>query len=81
MTRIQKERFINVEDYEKVKDSYLLKGEHLKLLKKEAIILHPLPRVNEIDQVIDRDSRACYFRQAQNGLYVRMAIFLYIFGL
>ena len=81
MTRVQKERFSNIEDYEKVKNLYLLKNEHLELLKKEAIIMHALPRVNEIDPAIDNDKRACYFRQAQNGLYVRMAIYLYVFGL
>ncbi len=81
MTRVQKERFDNIEDYEKVKDSFLLKGEHLDLLKMKSMILHPLPRVNEIDPVIDNDKRAYYFAQAQNGLYVRMALFLYIFGL
>ncbi|MFA6999522.1 MAG: aspartate carbamoyltransferase [Candidatus Paceibacterota bacterium] len=81
MTRVQKERFTNIEDYEKVKDSFLLKKEHLELMKKESIILHPLPRVNEIDKEIDNDHRACYFREAQNGLYVRMALYLYVFGL
>ena len=81
MTRVQKERFPNIEDYEKVKDLYLLRKEHLNTLKKEAIIMHPLPRVNEIDPRIDSDHRACYFRQAENGLYVRMALFLYVFGL
>ncbi len=81
MTRVQKERFKNIEDYEKVKDLYLLKKVHLELLKKEAIIMHALPRVNEIDHAIDNDKRACYFRQAENGLYVRMALLLYIFGL
>jgi aspartate carbamoyltransferase catalytic subunit len=81
MTRVQKERFQNIEDYEKVKDLYLLRSEHLKLLRKDSIIMHALPRVNEIDHAIDIDSRACYFRQAQNGLYVRMAIYLYVFGL
>lgn len=81
MTRVQKERFKNVEDYMKVKDLYLLKSEHLKLLKKDAIIMHPLPRLNEIDVEIDKDPRAAYFRQAQNGLYVRMALFLYVLGL
>ena len=79
MTRVQKERFANVEDYEKVKDTFLLKAEHLKELKKEAIIMHALPRVNEIEEKIDEDSRAAYFRQAQNGLYLRMALFLYTF--
>ena len=77
MTRVQKERFSNMADYEKVKDSFLLKPEHVKKLKKETIIMHPLPRVNEIDPKIDEDSRAAYFRQAQNGLYVRMALLLY----
>ena len=81
MTRVQKERFTNMSDYEKVKDSFLLKPEHVAKLKKEAVIMHPLPRVNEIDQEIDQDSRAAYFRQAQNGLYVRMALFLYVLEL
>ncbi|MBP6060392.1 MAG: aspartate carbamoyltransferase [Candidatus Pacebacteria bacterium] len=81
MTRVQKERFKNVADYEKVKDAFLLKTEHVKKLKKEAIIMHPLPRVNEIDPKIDSDSRAAYFRQAQNGLYTRMALLLHVFGL
>lgn len=81
MTRVQKERFKNIADYEKVKDSFLLKAEHLKNMKKNAIIMHPLPRVNEIDPAIDADSRAAYFRQAQNGLYVRMALLLYAFKL
>ncbi len=81
MTRVQKERFANVADYEKVKDTFILTPEHVAKLKKEAIIMHPLPRVNEIDHAIDSDSRAAYFRQAQNGLYVRMAILLYAFGL
>jgi aspartate carbamoyltransferase catalytic subunit len=79
MTRVQKERFANVSDYEKVKDFFLLKPEHVQKLKKDAIIMHPLPRVNEIDPSIDQDSRAAYFRQAQNGLYVRMALLLYVF--
>jgi aspartate carbamoyltransferase catalytic subunit len=81
MMRVQKERFKNVEDYEKVKDSFLLKPVHVQKLKKTAIIMHPLPRVNEIDPEIDQDSRAAYFRQAQNGLYVRMALLLYVFDL
>lgn len=80
MMRVQKERFKNPQDYEKVKDSFLLKSAHVKKLKKTAIIMHPLPRVNEIDPAIDGDSRAAYFRQAQNGLFVRMALLLYVFG-
>lgn len=81
MTRVQKERFSNVADYERVKDFFLLKPEHVQKLKKKAIIMHPLPRVNEIDPEIDKDSRAAYFRQAQNGLYVRMALLLHVFDL
>ena len=77
MTRVQKERFSNIEDYEKVKDSFLLKFEDVKKLKNDAVIMHPLPRVNEIDVEIDKDPRAAYFRQAQNGLYMRMALLLY----
>lgn len=80
ITRVQKERFVKISDYEKVKDVFLLKPEHLKIMKKKSIIMHPLPRVNEIDSVIDADPRASYFRQAKNGLYVRMAILLYALG-
>ncbi len=74
MTRVQKERFENKEDYERVKDMFLLKAPHLDLMKPTAIIMHPLPRVNEIDTAIDADKRAAYFRQPQNGLYIRMAL-------
>lgn len=81
MTRVQKERFASVADYEKVKDSFILTPEHVAKLKGDAIIMHPLPRINEINPEIDNDSRAAYFRQAQNGLYVRMALLLYVFGL
>jgi aspartate carbamoyltransferase catalytic subunit len=81
MTRVQKERFKDMNEYEKVKDSFILKPDHLKVIKKDAIIMHPLPRVNEIDKSIDSDPRASYFRQAQNGLYVRMALLLYSFNL
>jgi aspartate carbamoyltransferase catalytic subunit len=77
MTRVQKERFDDIEDYKNVKDAFLLKPVHLKLMKEQAIIMHPLPRVNEIDPSIDADPRAAYFRQAQNGLYTRMALLLY----
>jgi len=81
MTRVQKERFKNLADYEKVKDSFLLTTEHLKYLKKDTIIMHPLPRVNEIDPQIDNDPRAAYFRQVKNGLYVRMAILVLALGI
>ena len=80
MTRVQKERFENAEDYEKVKDSFLLSIDHIAKLKKDAIIMHPLPRVNEIATEIDSDPRAAYFRQAENGLYIRMAVLLYVLG-
>ena len=80
MTRVQKERFENLDDYEKVKDVFLLKLEHVQMMKSDAIVMHPLPRVNEIDPAIDADKRAAYFRQAQNGLYIRMALLLYVFG-
>jgi aspartate carbamoyltransferase catalytic subunit len=76
MTRVQKERFADIADYEKVKDLFILKKDHLKKMKKSAIILHPLPKINEIEPEIDFDVRAAYFRQAQNGLYVRMALLL-----
>ena len=81
MTRVQKERFADAREYEKVKDSFLLKYEHLRFLRDKSVILHPLPRLNEIDPRIDADPRAAYFRQAQNGLYVRMAILPYVLGL
>lgn len=81
MTRVQKERFSNVKDYEKVKDLFIFKKEHLKKLKKNAIIMHPLPKINEIELAVDADPRAAYFRQAQNGLYVRMALLKYALSL
>jgi len=77
MTRVQKERFVDLAEYERVKNTFILKPEHLAELKKDSIIMHPLPRVNEIDFSLDKDPRAAYFRQAQNGLYVRMAVLRY----
>ncbi len=74
MTRIQKERFFNEEEYLRLKDSYILDREKMKLAKEDMIVLHPLPRVNEIDIEVDKDSRACYFKQAEFGMYVRMAL-------
>ena len=73
MTRIQRER-LDEAAYEKFKDAYILKEEMLRNAKKNLKILHPLPRVNEIDRAIDHTSHAYYFQQAQNGLYVRMAL-------
>lgn len=77
MTRVQKERFVKEEDYERVKDLFIFKKEHLKKLKPDAIIMHPLPKINEIEPEVDQDPRAAYFRQAENGLYVRMALLRY----
>ncbi|MEO0102142.1 MAG: aspartate carbamoyltransferase [candidate division WOR-3 bacterium] len=74
-TRIQKERFgEKIEDYEKAKDRYIIDANILKVMKEKAIIMHPLPRVSEIRPEVDQDKRAAYFRQAQNGLYIRMAL-------
>lgn len=74
MTRIQKERFFNEEEYLRLKDSYILDAEKMKLAKDDMIVMHPLPRVNEIAIEVDSDKRACYFKQAEYGMYVRMAL-------
>ena len=76
MTRVQKERFFNEEDYIRLKDFYVLNKEKLSLAKEDMLILHPLPRVNEIAVEVDDDPRAVYFKQAQYGVYVRMALIL-----
>ena len=76
MTRVQRERFFNEEDYLRLKDSYILTPEKLKNAKPDLSILHPLPRVNEISVAIDDDPRACYFKQVLNGKYMRMALIL-----
>ncbi len=76
MTRVQRERFFNEEDYLRLKDSYVLTPEKLECAKKDLSIMHPLPRVNEISVAVDDDPRACYFRQALNGKYIRMALIL-----
>lgn len=76
MTRVQRERFFNEEDYLRLKDSYILTPDKLKNAKKDLSILHPLPRVNEISVSIDDDPRACYFKQVLNGKYMRMALIL-----
>lgn len=81
MTRVQRERFFNEEDYVRLKDSYILTPEKLSLGKKELRVLHPLPRVNEIAQEVDEDPRAMYFQQARNGVFVRMALILSLLGL
>lgn len=76
MTRVQKERFFNEEDYVRLKDYYILDREKMELAKSDMIVLHPLPRVNEISVEVDDDPRAVYFRQVQYGVYVRMALLL-----
>lgn len=76
MTRVQKERFFNEEDYIRLKDSYILDKSKLKLAKPDMYILHPLPRVNEIHVEVDSDPRAAYFKQAKYGVYVRMALIM-----
>ena len=76
MTRVQRERFFNEEDYLRLKDSYILTPEKLTNAKQDLAILHPLPRVNEIAVAIDADPRACYFKQVLNGKYMRMALIL-----
>ncbi len=76
MTRVQKERFFNEEDYLRLKDSYILRPEKLADAKSDLSILHPLPRVNEISVAVDSDSRACYFKQVECGKYIRMALIM-----
>lgn len=81
MTRVQKERFFNEEDYVRLKDFYILSTSKMALAKKDMLVLHPLPRVNEISIEIDNDPRAAYFKQAQYGVYVRMALILTLLNL
>lgn len=81
MTRVQKERFFNEADYIRLKDTYILDNSKLALARPDMSILHPLPRVNEIAVEVDDDPRACYFRQALNGKYVRMALIMTLLGL
>lgn len=81
MTRVQKERFFNEEDYLRLKDSYILTPDKLENAKADLTIMHPLPRVNEISVAVDDDPRACYFRQALYGKYMRMALILKLLGL
>ncbi len=76
MTRVQRERFFNEEDYLRLKDSYILTPEKLKNASKDLCIMHPLPRVNEISVAVDNDPRACYFKQVLNGKYMRMALIM-----
>lgn len=76
MTRVQRERFFNEEDYVRLKDFYILNKEKMKLAPEDMLVLHPLPRVNEISVEVDDDPRAVYFKQVQYGVYVRMALIL-----
>ena len=80
MTRIQKERFFNEEEYLRLKDSYILDTKKMKSAKSDMIVMHPLPRVNEIDVEVDKDKRAAYFKQAEYGMYVRMALIAKLLG-
>ena len=79
MTRVQKERFFNEEDYVRMKDFYILDAAKMSLAKEDMLVLHPLPRVNEISVEVDKDPRAAYFKQVQYGVYVRMALYPHTF--
>ena len=81
MTRVQRERFFNEEDYLRLKDSYILTPDKLQNAKEDLRVLHPLPRVNEISVTVDNDPRACYFKQVQYGKYIRMALILKLLGM
>lgn len=81
MTRVQKERFFNEEEYIRMKDCYILDKEKMSIAKQDMLVLHPLPRVNEISVEVDDDPRAAYFKQAQYGKYIRMALILWLLGL
>ncbi len=81
MTRVQRERFFNEEEYLRMKGFYILDEEKMELAKKEMYVLHPLPRVNEISVEVDEDERAAYFKQAQYGVYIRMALILTLLGM
>ena len=81
MTRVQRERFFNEEDYLRLRDSYILTPDKLETAKPDMSILHPLPRVNEIAAAVDNDPRACYFKQVQYGKYIRMALILKLLGI
>ena len=81
MTRVQKERFFNEADYVRLKDTYILTPDKLEHAKPTMRVLHPLPRVNEISVEVDKDERACYFRQAKNGKYIRMALIMKLLGI
>ena len=81
MTRVQKERFFNEEDYIRLKDTFILDKQKMQLAKEDMLVLHPLPRVNEISTDVDDDPRAVYFEQANFGVYVRMALIMTLLGI
>ena len=81
MTRVQRERFFNEEDYIRLKDFYILDKKKMSLAREDMLVLHPLPRVYEISVEVDDDPRAAYFRQVQYGVYVRMALILTLLGI
>ena len=81
MTRVQRERFFNEEDYIRLKDSFILDSEKMKLARDDMYVLHPLPRVNEISTDVDNDPRAVYFKQVQFGVYARMALIMTLLNL
>ena len=80
MTRIQKERFLDLREYHEANNLYRITPESLERMRRDAIVMHPLPRVGEIDPAVDSDPRALYFEQARNGLWIRMALILYVLG-
>ena len=80
MTRVQKERFFNEEDYIRLKDYYILNKTKLEKAKQDLCVMHPLPRVSEISTDVDDDPRACYFKQAQYGMYIRMSLIMKMLG-
>ena len=80
VTRVQKERFSDLAQYDEVKDNYIITPELLERAKQKMIVLHPLPRVGEISPAVDSDPRAAYFRQVQNGMYIRMALLAAVLG-
>jgi aspartate carbamoyltransferase catalytic subunit len=80
MSRVQRERFVNEEEYLRLKNYYILDKKKMKKAKQDMIVMHPLPRVNEIAQEVDDDSRAVYFKQAKMGMYVRMALIAKLLG-
>ena len=81
MTRVQRERFFNEEEYIRMKDSYILDRQKMELAPKDMLVMHPLPRVNEISVDVDDDPRAVYFKQVQYGVYARMALIMTLLGL